>query len=290
MRQIIIIIFVFISNSLFALTFDTTETQVIKVIQQLFEGMRLADSSMVKPLFEPEATLGTIIEGRNGETIFKNGEKATSFITAIGKPRKDIWDEQILSYDIKIDDRFAAVWTPYQFYLNGVLQHCGVNHFELIQKNGKWTIFSINDTRRKKPCEESPTAAINGLMNAWHKAAAVADEDTFFGSMTPDAYYIGTDASERWVRDEMKIWSKKFFDRDTAWAFTSLKRDIYFTKDGNTAWFDETLDTWMGICRGSGVVVRTKDGWKINQFVLSICVSNNDVNKYLDIINKPRKK
>ena len=48
-------------------------------------------------------------------------------------------------------------------------------------------------------------------MNAWHKAAATADEDTFFGSMTADAIYIGTDATERWLRDELKEWSKEYF-------------------------------------------------------------------------------
>lgn len=289
MRAIFCFSLFLFTTSLFAMKSDSTEAQILKVVQQLFEGMRLADSNLVLPLFEPDATMGTIIEGRNGETIMRKGEKASDFITIVGKPRKDLWDEQILSYDIKVDDRFATVWAPYQFYLNGIFQHCGVNHFELIQKEGNWRIITINDTRRKKPCEESPTVAINALMNAWHKAAAVADEDQFFGSMTPDAYYIGTDASERWQRDELKSWSKKYFDRDTAWAFTPIKRAVFFSKDGNTAWFDETLDTWMGVCRGSGIVVRTKEGWKINQYVLSVCVANDDINKYLDIIHKPRK-
>lgn len=290
MRYLLTILVLATSCSAFAAPFDSTEVKIIKVVNQLFDGMRKGDSMLLKPIFELDALMGTIIEGRNGETIFRKGEKASDFITAVGKPRKDLWDEQITSYDVKVDDRFAAVWTPYHFYLNGVLQHCGVNHFELIQKNGNWTIISINDTRRKKPCDPTPKEAINALMNAWHKAAAVADEATFFGSMTADAYYIGTDASERWIKDEMIAWSKKYFDRDTAWAFTPLKRELFFTNDGKTAWFDETLDTWMGICRGSGVVTLTKDGWKINQFVLSVCVANDVVNNYLDLIGKPRKK
>ncbi|MBS9766494.1 MAG: nuclear transport factor 2 family protein [Flavobacteriaceae bacterium] len=45
------------------------------------------------------------------------------------------------------------------------------------------------------------------------------------------------------------------------------------------AWFDELLDTWMGICRGSGVLEKTAKGWKIRHYVLSVTVPNEDTQK-----------
>ena len=33
----------------------------------------------------------------------------------------------------------------------------------------------------------------------------------------------------------------------------------------------------MGICRGSGVLQKTKDGWKITHYVLSVTVPNENV-------------
>ena len=58
--------------------------------------------------------------------------------------------------------------------------------------------------------------------------------------------------------------------------------------DGTMAWFDELLDTWMGVCRSSGVVVLTAEGWKIKHYHLSIAVPNDAVQDYLKILEKPK--
>ena len=123
-------------------------------------------------------------------------------------------------------------------------------------------------------------------MDGWHHAAAVADEATFFGSMTKDGIYLGTDASERWERDEMKEWSKKYFDRASAWAFTARNREIYFSHDGETAWFEEKLDTWMGECRGSGVLVQTNEGWKIKHYNLAVTIANEKIDGFIKLIKE----
>lgn len=127
---------------------------------------------------------------------------------------------------------------------------------------------------------------ITDLLETWHHAAAVADADTFFGSMTETAHYIGTDEKEDWTRDEMQEWAKEIFKRDTAWDFKTKTRTIYLNPEENLAWFDETLDTWMGVCRGSGVLVLTDEGWKIQHYVLSVAVPNDKINEYLDTLKK----
>jgi len=126
---------------------------------------------------------------------------------------------------------------------------------------------------------------INTLMNSWHKAAATADAELFFGSMTADAHYIGTDETEDWTKEEMQIWAKEIFKKDSAWDFKTKERHIYLYDDQKLAWFDETLDTWMGVCRGSGVVVLTDEGWKIKHYVLSVAVPNDTINDYLKLID-----
>jgi hypothetical protein len=39
----------------------------------------------------------------------------------------------------------------------------------------------------------------------------------------------------------------------------------------------------MGICRGSGVLKRTKDGWKIEHYVLSISIPNENVSEIVNL-------
>ena len=45
------------------------------------------------------------------------------------------------------------------------------------------------------------------------------------------------------------------------------------------AWFDELLDTQMGICRGSGVMLLDGKEWKVQHYVLSIAVPNENVDE-----------
>ena len=127
---------------------------------------------------------------------------------------------------------------------------------------------------------------VNTLIDNWHKAATNADEEVFFGSMTEDAIYLGTDASERWLRDELKAWSAKYFDRESAWDFTPRDRNIYFSNDGKLVWFEELLDTWMGTCRGSGVLYLTKNGWKIAHYHLSVTIDNDLIQNFISLVKK----
>ncbi|MDR9458386.1 MAG: nuclear transport factor 2 family protein [Salegentibacter sp.] len=125
--------------------------------------------------------------------------------------------------------------------------------------------------------QETSEEKINNLVDQWHKAAAEADFDQYFGLMTADGVFIGTDATENWQNDDFREFSKPYFDRGKAWSFTSLERNIYFNENKSIAWFDELLDTHMGICRGSGVLQKTETGWKIAHYVLSIAIPNENV-------------
>lgn len=136
----------------------------------------------------------------------------------------------------------------------------------------------------------SQEVEINQLIDNWHQAAATADENVFFGSMTDDGIYIGTDKTERWTSLELKEWSKKYFERDKAWAFKPYDRDLHIGKKGKYAWFSELLDTWMGVCRGSGMLEKTKNGWKIVQYHLSVTIDNDLIKDFIQLVeNAPEK-
>jgi SnoaL-like domain len=130
---------------------------------------------------------------------------------------------------------------------------------------------------------EKESKAISTLLDTWHAAAAKADYKAYFDGMTDDAVFIGTDATENWDKKSFMIWAKPFFDKGKAWAFTSIQRHIYFDKTGNLAWFDELLNTQMKICRGSGVVVKDGNDWKIQQYVLSVTVPNDNLDSVISM-------
>ena len=137
-------------------------------------------------------------------------------------------------------------------------------------------------------CQIGDTIAIRKTLDDWHQAAATADEETYFGLMSGESIFMGTDASERWSLEQFQEFAMPHFQKESAWAFTAKDRYIYFTEDGKTAWFDELLDTWMGDCRGSGVLQLKEGGWKIMHYNLAILVPNDLVKGYLELLKEKK--
>lgn len=119
-------------------------------------------------------------------------------------------------------------------------------------------------------------AAVDSVLNDWHEAAAQADFARYFDHFASDsAIFMGTDASERWTVAEFRRWAKPYFKRGQAWSFTPAKRHVYFSEDGQIAWFDESLDTPnLGPARGSGVLRHKEGEWKIAHYNLSVPIPN----------------
>ncbi|MBS1621643.1 MAG: nuclear transport factor 2 family protein [Bacteroidetes bacterium] len=141
-------------------------------------------------------------------------------------------------------------------------------------KNGDKVIPLDTATEKKQ---------INALLDSFNAAAARADYTAYFNFYAEDAVFTGTDATERWNKQEFMKWAKPIFDKGRAWNFTSLQRNIYFNKAGDLAWFDELLNTQMKICRGSGVLSKQGNDWKVNQYILSITLPNELMNAVIKL-------
>ena len=145
--------------------------------------------------------------------------------------------------------------------------------------NTKTVVISEDD-------KTNQTQTINQFLNDWHKAATDSDLDAYFNKMSDDAIYLGTDASERWTKDKFYKFCKPYFDKGKTWDFKPKNRTVYFSENYKTAWFDETLDTWMGECRGSGVLLYKKKVWKIIHYNLAVAVPNDVIKEYIDLLSE----
>ena len=136
-------------------------------------------------------------------------------------------------------------------------------------------VLTLSSCKSRMVNEKIAEENINATITAWHKAAAAANYDVYFGLMAEDAVFIGTDATEYWNKTAFQAYAKPHFDKGKAWSFTTLERHVFLDNSGKTAWFDELLNTQMKICRGSGVLVKIGDKWKIKQYVLSMTIPNS---------------
>lgn len=141
-----------------------------------------------------------------------------------------------------------------------------------------------------KPSSSIDTAneqrLIHAMLDSFNLAAAKADFKTYFNFYTEDAIFTGTDATERWDKRAFMAWAKPIFDKGRAWDFTALERHIYFDNTGKLAWFDELLNTQMKICRGSGVLLKEGDSWKVKQYILSATIPNDQLDSVIKMKSK----
>lgn len=267
--------------------------EIKKVVIKMFDAMRVGDSASFKSAFYSDVRLQTIVL-RKGKLSLEN-EELQKLAISIGTPHKEKWDERITSWNFQINDLMATVHTDYEFYIDSTYSHCGVNVFQLIKDNGNWKIFAITDTR-KRECMLSAKEfgggdkvkiferEIHQLMDYWHKFAATGDLKSFFEFMDDDFIYLGTESSERWDKKTFYAFSEPQFKKvGGAWNFKPYNRKIYFSEDYHYAWFEETLTTWMGVCRGSGVLYFKGDTWKLKHYNLSVTIDNDKIQKFIEI-------
>lgn len=130
---------------------NNEEEAIKKAINQLFDGMRKADSTLIKAVFNENAILQTIAKNKEGKTLLRT-EKLNDFVASIAQERNVVLDERIVFTKILIDDKLASVWTDYQFFISDKFSHCGVNSFQLVKIADTWKIVYLIDTRRKENC------------------------------------------------------------------------------------------------------------------------------------------
>ena len=141
--------------------------------------------------------------------------------------------------------------------------------------------FSLSCQQKTTLTEEQA----NQMIDAWHEAASKADFDAYFGMMSENSIFIGTDAHERWSKKEFMDFARPYFEKGETWDFTPTLRHVLYTNTGSTILFDELLDTWMGTCRGSGIIEPVDNEWKIVHYHLAIAVPNEVIQDYLKLLD-----
>ena len=120
--------------------------------------------------------------------------------------------------------------------------------------------------------ENYEKSSVAKVLSSFHEAASKADWSTYFGLMSDDGIFLGTDVSERWGKPVFQDYASK----TNGWTYKLRERHINLTPDGNSAWFDEVLDNEKyGTSRGTGILIRTDNGWKISQYHLTFPIPND---------------
>lgn len=127
----------------------------------------------------------------------------------------------------------------------------------------------------------------NGVLTSWHLAADQGLYEFYFDQMTDDSVFLGTDASERWTKDEFMAYAREPFSDGNGWTYKQIESHIAFDDDRDTAWADELLENEKyGILRGTSVLRKVNDRWKIAHYSLTFLVPNEKASRVVEVIGE----
>jgi len=129
-------------NPLRAQTSD--EKAVLAPINAMFDAMAKHDTVAFKKPLLPGGSLTLMRAGKPVQMTFD------AFADAIGKPSKAPIEERIHDPLVRVDNDLAVVWAPFEFLVDGKVDHCGTDLFNLVRVEGQWLIANVADTGRKE--------------------------------------------------------------------------------------------------------------------------------------------
>lgn len=118
------------------------ERAVLVPIQAFFAGMSARDAAAIKKTTVPGGTLVLMRDGKPVQMTFDD------FADRVAKPGTTRIEERIHDPLIRIDHDLAIVWAPFNFFVDGKIDHCGTDLFVVVRQSGAWRIASVADTSR----------------------------------------------------------------------------------------------------------------------------------------------
>jgi hypothetical protein len=140
--------------------------------------------------------------------------------------------------------------------------------------------------------QDSELEAANKVLDDFHNAAAQGDKQRYLDHFTEDGVFLGTDEWERWPKhpDFTNYVGSRFKD-GVGWNYKSVERTVSFSVSADIAWFDEVVFSENnGRFRGTGVLARQDESWKVAHYAMSFLVLNENWEEVIELTRKTKEK
>lgn len=165
-------------------------------------------------------------------------------------------------------------------------------YFDLVKK------IAGEPGQRKEPSPtsfpappETPAAtseeAVKRVLMDFARTFSEAATERCIGHLAADAMVFGTDKKERWTPSKLRAWVAPYFKKGIGAISLPRDQNVFIAPSGDLAWFDQRkVRADGGRLRSSGVLRRTKDGWRIVQMNTTIPIPNSLARKLPGMIDK----
>jgi hypothetical protein len=137
MRVALFTIVVALSTSPAAAQSSSDRDAVLKALQVFFDTMTARDVDGARDILVPQGRFHMIDMSKPGAEprSLSNEEYLAQLKASPQTMRERIWNPEV-----RVHGSIASVWTPYDFWIDGKLSHCGVDGFDLIRTAAGWKV------------------------------------------------------------------------------------------------------------------------------------------------------
>lgn len=255
--------------------------------ESLLKNLNAGDSAAFSNHFQPGAELHHVGES-SLETIH-----LSDFSTVLLKFKSGQYREEFTKIEVNdLETGLVYVDVHFSFYIDNTFSFAGIDHVIWVKSGDDYKITTLYSGALKPKFTNSIgttglSGDLNTKMNKWHNDVATLEFESYFDFMSDDFIFLGTDPSERWTKSEFKEFCRPYFlEKKSTWDFKTNWRNWYQNDREDVAWFEESLDTWMDECRGSGVLKKENGVWKIAHYNLTVLIENDKVDKFIKLRKK----
>lgn len=126
------------------------EQEVLAVANNLFEALTARDKTKALVFFRPDGAAQAVVEKADGSRSYRH-MTWPQFLSGIPDSGPK-FVERLTNPAVEIDGDIAMIWSDYVATIDGKVNHCGVNHFDLVREGGQWKILNITWTQRTTGC------------------------------------------------------------------------------------------------------------------------------------------
>ncbi len=132
-------------------------TAALAAAQNLLAAISTRDAARARPLMLPGAQLASVNDPASATTVPRM-ETDSAFLAALAAPGPK-YLERMWEPTLFLQGPIATIHAPYDFHIDGVFSHCGVDTFTLEKAQGAWRVSHIAYTVQRTGCAPSPLGA-----------------------------------------------------------------------------------------------------------------------------------
>ena len=129
---------------------------VIQLTHDFMHALSSRNTEFLDGLLAPQATLYSLREGEEGPVYGVRTRE--SFLEGL-QGGSTVFLERIWEPVVEVSGGVAMVWAPYDFHLDGVFSHCGVDVLTFLRLEGGWKVANVTYDVVREGCEPSPLGA-----------------------------------------------------------------------------------------------------------------------------------